>query len=607
VPTKFVDFASAAGAYAGKMYLRHTTRVKDGKAHTYWRLVRSVRVGRKVLQQTVAQLGELDAEGRARAKALARAITGEQEQPDLFTPAEPPSAPVRVRLDRVRVERGRIFGDVWLGWTLWRALHLDEVCERLLPAGRAEVSWATMAAVLVLARLCEPSSELHIAEDWYRRTALEDLLALPAPLVNDDRCYRALDQLLPHKTALEQHLVARLGQLFALDYDLLLYDVTSTYFEGQAARNPLARRGHSRDHRPDCPQVCVALVVTREGLPLGYELFAGNRTDVTTVREIVETMEARYGAAQRIWVMDRGMTSAKNLAWLRETGRRYLVGTPKSELHHWARQLAETRDWHEVRDGIDATQCVGPDGLETFVLVRSRDRRDKEQAIHARFSQRIDAGLTRLARRLTHARRPVERGPVERQLGRLLARNARAAGRYAITLAPDPSVPAGVRLTWTIRPEWDDWARWSEGCYVLRSNIRDWSPEDLWRTYIQLTDAEAAFRIHKSDLSIRPIWHQREDRVRAHILVCFLAYVLWKTLEQWQSRAGLGHSPRTILEELRRIQSTDVILPTVDGRDLRLRCVVRPEPAQAHLLARLGLDLPERLRIRPPTLLTAEM
>ena len=577
--------------------MRHATRVKDGKTHTYWRLVRSVRVGRKVVQQTVAHLGELDPEGRARARVLARAITGGREQSDLFTAPAPPPEPVRVRLDRVRLERGRRFGDVWLGWTLWRALRLDEVCERLQPSGREEVPWATMAAVLVLARLCEPSSELHLAEDWYRRTALDDLLAVPASLVTDDRCYRALDRLLPHKTALEQHLVGRLGELFALDYDLLLYDVTSTYFEGQAKQNPLAQRGHSRDHRPDCVQVCVALVVTREGLPLGYELFPGNRTDVTTVREIVETMERRYGAAQRIWVMDRGMTSAANLAWLRQTGRRYLVGTPKSELRQWARQVADTEDWQVVRDGIEAKSCVGPDGLETFVLVRSRERREKEQAIHARFSRRIDEGLARLARRLAHARRPKERGPLERQLGRLLARNARAAGRYAITLAADPSVPAGVRLTWTVRPEWEDWARWSEGCYVLRSNIPAWSPEDLWRTYIQLTEAEAAFRVHKSDLSIRPIWHHREDRVRAHILVCFLAYVLWKTLEQWQARAGLGHSPRTILDELHRIQSTDVILPTMDGRELRLRCVVRPEPAQAYLLARLGLDLPERLRI----------
>jgi len=294
------------------MYLRHTTRRKDGKVHRYWRLVRSVRVGSKVVQQTVAQLGELDAAGRARARALARTITGDRAQPDLFTPAEAEPA-VAVRLRRIRLERGRTFGDVWLGWTLWRALRLDAVLARLLPEGREAVPWATMAAVLVLARLCEPSSELHIAEDWYRRTALEDLLALPAARVNDDRLYRALDQLLAHKPALEQHLVARLGELFALDYDLLLYDVTSTYFEGQAARNPLAQRGHSRDHRPDCKQVCIALVVSREGMPVGYELFAGNRTDVTTVEEIVETMEPRFGVAHRIWVMDRGMTSEHNL------------------------------------------------------------------------------------------------------------------------------------------------------------------------------------------------------------------------------------------------------------------------------------------------------
>ena len=588
------------------MYLRHTTLRKDGKVHRYWRLVRSVRVGRKVIQQTVAQLGELDADGRARAKALARAITGDREQSDLFEPGVAEEA-IAVRLKRIRLERGRTFGDVWLGWTLWRALHLDEVLERLLPEGREAVPWSTMAAVLVLARLCEPSSELHIAEDWYRRTALEDLLALAAPLVNDDRLYRALDRLLPHKRTLEQHLVARLGELFALDYDLLLYDVTSTYFEGLAEGNPLAQRGHSRDHRPDCKQVCLALVVTRDGMPLGYEVFAGNRTDVTTVEEIVEAMEARYGVAERIWVMDRGMTSEDNLEWLRESGRRYLVGTPKTELRKWARQIADARDWHAVRDGIEAKQCVGPEGTETFVLVRSIERREKERAMHERFCRRIEAGLERLGQRVRRARRPLDPRRLERQLGRLLERNQRAAGRYVIDFVPDPTVPAGVRLAWTARPEWDDWARWSEGCYVLRTNVADWTPEDLWRTYIQLTDAEAAFRIQKSELGLRPIWHQRADRVEAHILVCFLAYVLWKTLEQWQQRAGLGHSPRTVLEELRRIQSTDVVLPTEDGRELRLRCVVRPDAAQAALLDRLGLELPERLRIRRPRLEPAQM
>jgi len=342
-------------------------------------------------------------------------------------------------------------------------------------------------------------------------------------------------------------------------------------------------------------------------MPLGYELFAGNKTDVTTVQEIVGTMETRYGQAQRIWVMDRGMTSAANLTWLRQTDRRYLVGTPKSELRKWAAQIAEAQEWHTVREGVEAKRCAGPDGLETFVLIRSVERREKERAMHQRFAQRIEAGLTTLTRRLAHARRPLARGPIERQLGRLLARNPRAASRYLIEIVADATVPSGLRLAWTARAEWDDWVRHSEGCYVLRSNIADWSPEDLWRTYIQLTEAEAAFRIQKSELAIRPIWHQREDRVKAHILVCFLAYVLWKTLEQWQHRAGLGRSPRTILDELGRIQSTDIVLPTTDGREVRLRCVVRPDSAQAHLLDRLGLDLPERLRIRSPVLSIAEM
>src|SRR2546426_6278238 len=582
------------------MYLRHTTGRTDGKVPRYWQLVRSVRIGRKVVQQTVAHLGELDAQGRARAQALARAITGEREQPDLFV-ADDADEAIPVRLKHIRLERGRTFGEVWLGWTLWRALRLDEALTRLLPEGREAVPWATMAAVLVLARLCEPSSELHIAETWYRGTALEDLLALPAPLVNDDRLYRALDRLVAHKTALEQHLVARLGELFALDYDLLLYDVTSVYFEGLAEANPLAQRGHSRDHRPDCKQVCLALVVTREGVPLGYEVFAGNRTDVTTVEEIVETMEARYGLAKRIWVMDRGMMSADNVAWLKETGRRYLIGTPKSDLRKWAREIAEATDWKSVRDGVEAKLCTGPDGAETFVLCRSVERREKEKAMHERFAQRIEKALRTLGNRIEHARRPLERARLERQIGRLLGRNSRAAARYAIHIVDDDTRAAGLRLEWAICPAWDEWAKHSEGCYVLRTNVRDWDVETLWRTYVQLSQAEAAFRIQKSELSIRPVWHQKTDRVLAHILVCFLGYVLWKTLEQWQSRAGLGNSPRTILEELRSIQSTDVVLPLAadPNRKLRIRCVVRPEKPQAILLDRLGLRLPERLRLPP--------
>lgn len=579
------------------MYLRHTTVRKQGKTRSYWRLVRSVRRGRKVVQETVAQLGELDAHGRARARALALQIIGRDQQYELFE-AEA-SEPVAVRLERIRLERARGFGDVWLGWTLWRALALDRFCGEHLAVGRECVPWAAMAAILAIARLCEPASELHIAEDWYRRTALDDLLGVPAEHVNDDRLYRALDHLLAHKRALEAHLKQRLGALFGLDYELLLYDVTSTYFEGQAERNPLARRGHSRDHRRDCKQVCIGLVVTRDGMPLGYEVFAGNRTDVTTVAEIVSTMERRYGQASRVWVMDRGMTSAENIAWLQSSERHYLIGTSKSELKSFAPQLADAADWRQVRDGVEAKVCAGPDGSETFLLVRSADRQQKERAMHARFCERIETALARLHARIARARNPIDRNATERQIGRLLGRNSRAAARYAIRLVDDPATAAGLRLEWSARAEWDDWSRHSEGCYVLRTNLRDWTSEALWRTYIQLSEAEAAFRIHKSELSIRPIWHQREDRVLAHILVCFLAYAMWKTLEQWQSRAGLGNSPRTILQELGAIQSTDVVLPTATPpqRELRLRCIVRPDRAQAALLQRLGLNLPERLRM----------
>lgn len=585
------------------MYLRHTTRRKEGKTHVYWRLVRSVRRGRKVVQETVAQLGELDGAGRARARALARSIAGDGAggtQGQLFE-ADEPSGAVAVRLDAVRLERSRSFGSVWLGLMLWRALKLDELCSELLPRGREHVAWAEVIAILVIARLCEPSSELHVAEQWYRTTALEDLLGVCSERVYDERLYRTLDRLLPHKEAIEAHLVKRLGELFELDYDLLLYDVTSTYFEG-VADPAIAKRGYSRDHRPDCVQVNIALVVTREGMPLGYEIFAGNRVDVSTVHEIVASMEARFGKVNRVWVMDRGMVSAENIAWLTSTGRRYVIGTARAELKRWAKQIADSTDWRQIREDVEIKICRGPEASETFLLCRSASRMEKEKAMHERFAQRIEAGLQSLARRIDQSTRALDCGTLERQIGRLLERNARAAARYAISIREDPSVSSGVKLKWTVQSQWDDWAAISEGTYILRSNIPDWTDQELWQTYIQLSEAEAAFRIHKSDLCVRPIWHHKEGRIKAHILICFLAYVLWKTLQQWQSRAGLGDSPRTILTEFSRIHAADIVLPLADApRELRIRCVVRPEPAQTLLLQRLGLTLPERLRVPQTT------
>lgn len=573
------------------MYLRHSTITKNGKTHTYWRLVRAVRVGRKVRQETVAQLGELDAQGRIAARHLADSLVGLERQPGLFDDT-PMAAPITIDPSRLRLERGRRFGDVWLAWQLWRALGLDRWLELRLPQGREDVSWGLMAAVLVIARLCEPSSELHIAEDWFRRTALDDLLGLPEAKVNDDRLYRALDRLLPHKDALEQHLKERLGTLFKLEYDLLLYDVTSTYFEGQAHGNTLAARGYSRDHRPDCKQVCIGLVVSREGYPLGYEVFAGNRTDVTTLREVVARMEERYGREGRIWAVDRGMISAANLKWLQERGSRYIVGTPKGELKRFEEELLKGT-WKEVREGLDVRTVPGSPGSETFILCRSADRAAKERAMRQRFEQRIEKGLEAIAKGC--AKRKYEAGVIERRVGRLLGVNSRAARLYAVEVGRDASGRVGV--TWSRKVEAVASAEGREGCYLLRSNVADWTAEELWKAYMQLTEAEAAFRIEKDELRLRPVWHQTAERVQAHILVCFLAYVLRKTLEGWSERAGLGRSVATLLEEFARIQSTDVVLPTKEGHTVRLRCVVRPDRAQAILLHHLGLELPHRLRL----------
>jgi len=498
---------------------------------------------------------------------------------------------VEVDTQRVRAERVCDFGGYWLGLEVADKLGLISLLDRLLPQGREEVPWSMMALTLVLMRLCEPSSELRIAEHLYERSSLGDLLGIPADKVNDDRLYRALDSLLPEKVELEKHLKERLGKLFNLEYDLLLYDVTSTYFEGQGASNRQAMLGYSRDHRPDCKQVCIALVVSREGMPLGYEVFAGNRADVTTVEDIVEKIEAQYGSASRIWVMDRGMISEDNLKYLRAGGRRYIVGTPKSELKRFERELLMD-DWEQVREGLEVKLCPSPDGKESFILCRSRARAIKEKQIHERFEKRIEKGLTKLVESCRKKKQKV--GAAERRVGRLLGANSRAAGLFRVEVTE--RADRGAEVAWDKLEEWRAWAESSEGCYLLRSNITDWKAEELWQAYIQLTEAEAAFRIQKTDLGIRPIWHQKEERVQAHILVCFLAYVLWKMLGQMCQRAGLGSESRKVLDEISQIKAVDVVMPTKQGAVIRNRCIAQPTKAQAILLQRLQLHLPQRLK-----------
>jgi transposase len=583
------------------VFLKRCSRQKNGKDHVYWQMVESYRTARGSRHRVVAYLGELSKTEREGWARLATTLDGKAaekaRQLCLFEPPheeEPVPETIHVRVKGVRVERTREFGDAFLALTLWRMLGFDELFAEKLRECREEVPWHLMACLLTVARFVEPSSELHVEDTWYRRTALPEILGIPPERVERHRLYRTLDRVLPLKSAIEAHLKGRIGELFSVEFDILLYDVTSTYFEGEAKRNPQARRGYSRDHRPDAKQVCIGLVVTIDGFPLGYEVFAGNRTDVTTIGEIVEAMETKYGRARRVWVFDRGIVSEANLEFVRDRGGVYVVGTPKSMLKKFEKELV-ARNWSEVQAGVEVKLVRTPGGEEVFVLCRSPERRQKEKAMHERFVARIEAGLEKLARGLSRARKPREEGKTERRIGRLLERNSRAARAFEIDLVEDMTRASGLRLTWSRVREWEHWAALSEGCYLLRTNITDKTPEELWRTYIQLTDVEDAFRTQKSELNIRPIWHQLERRVQAHILFSFLAYALWKTLQTWMERSGLGRGARTVIEEFARIKASDVILPTTAGREVRLCCVTQPDGAQRALIDRLGLLLPERL------------
>jgi transposase len=587
------------------MFLKRLERRKSGKGHTYWALVESIRTEKGSRHRVVAYLGDLKKSEKDGWAALGRRLDKkDRPQPSLFDSPhydEPQEdEPVLVKLKDIHLDRLRDFGDAWLALGLWRLLGLDTLLSRRMTVGQEDVPWAVVAAILTIARLCEPSSELHIADTWYRRTALDDLLGVPVEQVHTRRLYEGLDALLPHKEAIEKHLQQRLGDLFDLKYDLLLYDVTSTYFEGQCAGNPLARRGHSRDNRPDCLQVCIGLVVTTDGIPLGYEVFAGNTNDSKTVQAVVEAMEGKYGRANRIWVMDRGMVSEKNLEFLRGRGASYIVGTPKAMLRNFEQHLVN-KDWHEVQAGVEAKLVAGPDGTETFILARSADRRKKEKAMHEQFVERLETELKKLQAQAEKGRLR-DAAVAHQRLGRLKERYWRASGAFEVEIASMPDGKSRTRLsiTWSRNTKWSDWAALSEGCYMLRTNLTETDPAKLWKWYIQLTEAEWAFRIQKDELEIRPIWHQKEDRVKAHILVCFLAYVLWKALAQWMKGAGLGDAPRTLVEEFAKIKSGDVVLTarSTDGRErhVRLRCVTTPDKAQKVLLHRLGLTLPQRLR-----------
>jgi len=580
------------------MFLRRHSRSKDGKAHAYWSLVETVRTVDGPRQRTLCYLGELNDSAQARWWKTVKVFNaqGESHQLKLFPsevdPPEDDAAVARVRLDQVRLERSRRFGDSFLGLELWKRLELDRFWEALLdePGAATEVPWSRIAALLAINRLCAPGSELAIEERWYPATALDDLLGIEAGKVNDTRLYRCLDRLLPHKTQLERHLTRRYGELFAAEFDVLLYDLTSSYVEGAAEKDPMMRRGYSRDHRPDCPQVVIALIVNGEGFPLSYETFDGNRADVTTLETVLRMVERKYGKARRVWVFDRGIVSEENLEALRRRGGQYLVGTPRAKLKQFEQPLLEG-GWEQVRPEVEVKLVPTPQGEETYILCRSTARRAKEQAIRSRFSTRLEKALQALQKRVA-AGQLKDRNKIERKLGSLLARNPQVADLYQVAVTEKDGALA---VEWKAIESRQTWQQAREGAYLLRTNLPPGEPAQLWKDYIQLTEAEAAFRALKSELSIRPIFHQLERRAKAHILVAFLGYALWVTLKHLLMRKDSHLSPGKALALLGTLVSADIVLPTTDGREIRLRRVTTPSAEQKQLLDQLGITLPDRL------------
>jgi transposase len=596
------------------MFLRPHRRSKDGKDHTYWSLVETLRTPSGPRQRTLCYLGELNSSAQARWLKTVEVFNaqGERQQLKLFpSHIEPPaddSQVARVLVDRVRLERTRQFGACFLGWELWKRLGLDGFFEQALDDDPADVPWSRVTAVLAINRLCAPGSELAVEEHWYPSTALDDVLEIEEDKINDTRLYRCLDRILPYKTKLEQHLKQRYGELFGAEFEVLLYDLTSTYVEGAAEKNPMMRRGYSRDHRPDCEPMVIALIVNSEGFPFSYETFDGNRADVSTMETILRMVERKYGKARRIWVMDRGIVSEENLEAIRKRDGQYLVGTPRSQMKQFEAELLQD-NWTKVNPEVEVKQVRMTQGEETYILCRTTGRQEKEKAIRKRFSTRMEEALRRLGKTIA-AGRLKDRHKMERRLGKIQARHSQVNDLFAVALR---DTSEGVRLVWEIKEERKAWRELREGAYLLRTNLPADSAEQLWSKYMQLTEAEASFRALKSELSIRPLFHQKEPRVKAHVMMAFLGYALWVTLKhllkRWSAsvpepsagpvEAAPSWSPMKALALLSTLQSADIVLPTTDGREIRLRRITEPTAEQKFVLHQLGISLPERLNSHP--------
>jgi transposase len=585
------------------VHLKVHRRHKDGKEHRYFSIVESRRVARqRVVHRTVVYLGEInDSQQAAWRKTLE--VFDEREQGfatlSLF-PDDREMAPdvdaLQIKLGAMQLERPRAFGSCWLGCELWRQLRLDSFWQSKLPAGREAVPWEKVLRLLVVNRLLDPGSEFRVHRQWFDQTAMGELLGSDFAVAEKDRLYRCLDRLLEHKQELFQHLRQRWQDLFATPFDVLFYDLTSTYFEGEAAQIPQAKRGYSRDHRPDCLQVIIALVITPEGFPLAYEVLDGNTSDRTTLRGFLERIENSYGRARRVWVMDRGIPTEALLAEMRDPSRQmfYLVGTPKGRVNQHEKQWLDL-PWRQVREAVQV-KLYEHEG-ELYVLAKSEGRRAKENAIRRK-------RLARLLRKLRAMRRSLpKRDQLLLRIGAAKKEAGRAFGFVKIRVPQAGEEVRRETFTFATDKEKLRKAEQRDGHYLLRSNLTGEDPGVLWERYIQLTQIEAAFKTMKSELGLRPIYHQLGHRVEAHILVAFLAYCLLVTLKNRLHALAPGLTPRAVLETLAPMQMLDVTFPTTDGRRLVMPRYTQPTPDQKLLLHQLQLSLPAqpppRIQLQP--------
>ena len=575
------------------MFLRSYKRKKNGKWHEYFSVVENRRVAKgKTVQRTVLYLGEITGsqeDAWRRTLQIFDQDTGKTLTKSLFADyseiANHDIDSIRVKLSQMQLCRPRTFGDCWLGCQLWQQLGLDEFWSDRLDKSRSDISWPKVLKLLVVNRLIRPGSEFYIHRQWFDQTAMDELLRTDYRIAAKDRLYRCLDRILQHKEDLCKHLKSRWEDMFGIEFDVLLYDLTSTYFEGLCEQNPKARFGYSRDKRSDCRQVVIALVVTPEGFPLGYEILPGNTLDKTTLRFFLDKIESIYGKARRVWVMDRGIPTEETLNVMRDNGIHYLVGTPRSMLNKFEDKLLDM-DFQRANDNVAVKLLLK--GNELYVLAKSKDRRAKERAMRKHKLRKYLQGLEKLRKNCRSRDRLLER------LGALKQQAGKSAKCVDLTIPPQGGRVTPDNFAYTFNKDTYKKTILRDGVYLLRTTLTEADPDVIWQRYVLLTRVEAAFKSLKSDLAVRPVYHQLEHRVEAHIFVAFLAYCLAVTLRQKLRFHAPGLTATEVFDKLGTIMMIDVRIPTADGRMLEMRRYSQPEIEHRIILDKLKMNLPKQ-------------